>query len=85
MYRIFSNSSLYYSVSVFTREDLYMDKQHRVDSERKEYLKMIYSHLQATAGAREAGHITAKIHSSLVVLRQLSGNIRDCEVNSVTM
>jgi len=70
-------------VSVFSRDQLYMEKQHRVDSERKEYLKMMYSHLTSLAGVREASRLTAKIHSSLVDLKQFSESIRDCEVNSV--
>ena len=44
---------------------------------------MMYSHLTSLAGVREASRLTAKIHSSLVDLKQFSESIRDCEVNSV--
>ena len=70
-------------VCVFSRDNLFMEKQQRVDRERKEYLKMMFTHLASLQGTREASRVTAKIHSSLVLLRQFSDNIRDCEVNSV--
>ena len=68
---------------MFTRDSLYLEKQERVDNERKEYLKIMFNHLSSLGGAREASRITAKIHNIMILLRQFSDNIRDCEVNSV--
>ena len=74
-----------FSVSVFTRDTMDMEKQERVDGERKAYLKMMCGHLQGTAGPGGAPRMTARIHSCLVHLRQFAENIRHCEVNTVIL
>ena len=76
---------LIFLVSVFTREDMYLDKQDRVDNERYEYLRKIFCHLESKVGQREAGYTFSKIHSILKCLKDSSENIRECQVDCVNM
>ena len=62
---------------------MFLEKQERVDNEKRDYLKLMFSHLSSIGGLREAERTTADIRKIMIMLRQFSVNIRDCEVNSI--
>lgn len=70
-------------VAVFTRDGLFMDKQNRVDSQRAEYLQMVFRFLSSMQSRDASSRITAKLHKTLKILKDFSENIRHSEVNSV--
>jgi len=70
-------------VAVFTRDGLFMDKQNRVDSQRAEYLQMVFRFLSSVQSRDASSRITAKLHKTLKILKDFSENIRHSEVTSV--
>lgn len=70
-------------VAVFTRDGLFMDKQNRVDSQRAEYLQMLFRFLSSMQSRDASSRITAKLHKTLKILKDFSENIRHSEVNTV--
>ena len=57
--------------------------QNRVDSQRAEYLQMVFRFLSSMQSRDASSRITAKLHKTLKILKDFSENIRHSEVNSV--